>query len=126
MTSDYHADGECNTRTLGLPRSAGEVRDGEPEPTGGRAKVDVGCDEHYIRRSHRLGRGEMHGIVAAEIVLVSEGTGTDREPGVNANALDMRPEALEAGDGQPQRGVTQPPLTPRPLQRCPRLRVHQD
>lgn len=102
------------------------MRDSEPEPTGGGAQVDVGSDEHYVHRGHRLGRGKVHGIVAAEIVLVSEGTGTDRERGVNADALDVPPEAIEAGDGQPERGITQPPLTPRPLQRRPRLRVHQD
>lgn len=110
----------------GAERSAGEARDGEPEPTGGRAQVGVGSDEHYIGRGHCLGGGEMHGIVAAEVLLVSEGTGTDRESGVNANALDVPPEALEAGDRQPERGVTQPPLAPRPLQRCARLRVHED
>lgn len=110
----------------GAERSAGEVRDGKPEPTGGRAQVGVGSDEHYIGCGHCLGRSEMHGIVAAEVLLVSEGTGTDRESGVNADALDVPPEALEASDGQPERGVTQPPFTPRPLQRCPRLRVHED
>src|SRR5205807_1840471 len=72
-----------------------------------------------------LGRREMHGVIAAELVVMREHAGSRREDGRHADPIEVRPEAFEFSDRELQPGVRQPPITPRPLERRPRFRVHQ-
>ena len=75
---------------------------GEPQPASGVAQVAVGSDEYDVGPRDTLGRREMHGVVAAEIMVVSEDAGSRREGGRHADADSVLhdPADPEVGESQ--------------------------
>jgi len=87
-----------------------EAGHGEPQTVCRIAQVAVGSDEDDVGPRDAFGRREVHGVVAAEVVVMREHAGSRRERGRHADPIDLRPEAFEFGNCELQLGVRQPPL----------------